>query len=166
MDELVHRARLAESHLDLRRMHVDVHAGRIELEEQHIGRMAAAVQDVGVGLAHRVGEQLVAHEAAVDEEVLRVAAGARVGGQGGEAGQAQHPALGRHCARMLQEVVAHQRGDPRAGGAGGRRWMTRPLWASCRPMSGRASATRRNMSSQCAYSVPSVLRNLRRAGVL
>jgi hypothetical protein len=52
----------------------------IELEKQHVGRVAVAVQDVGVGLAHGMGEQLVAHEAAIDEEVLGIAAGARVGG--------------------------------------------------------------------------------------
>jgi hypothetical protein len=48
---------------------------RVEFEEQDVGRVALAVQDVGVGLAHRVGEQLVAHEAAIDEEVLLVAPG-------------------------------------------------------------------------------------------
>lgn len=76
IDELVHRARFAEADLDLRRVHVDVDPRRVELKEQHVGRMAAAVQDVGVGFAHRVGEQLVAHEATIDEEILRVAAGA------------------------------------------------------------------------------------------
>ena len=71
--------------------------------------MARAVQDVGVGFAHRVGEQLVAHEAAIDEEILRVAAGARIGGQRREAGQAQYPGVGLDLAGVLQEVVAHQR---------------------------------------------------------
>ena len=69
----------------------------------------------------------------------------------------------RACCRKSSPISAATRA---AGGEGGRRWITRPLWASCRPMSGRASATRRNMSSQWANSVDSVLRNFRRAGVL
>src|SRR3981081_1611867 len=32
--ELVDRARIAEAHLDLRRMDVDVHAARVDLEEE------------------------------------------------------------------------------------------------------------------------------------
>ena len=72
-DELVHGARVAEAHLGLGRMHVHVDAARVELEEQHVGRVALVVQHVRVGLADRVREQLVAHEAAVHEEVLGVA---------------------------------------------------------------------------------------------
>ena len=52
-------------------------SARIDLEEEHVGGLAIAVQHVGVGLAHRVRDDPVAHEAAVDEEVLRVARGAR-----------------------------------------------------------------------------------------
>jgi hypothetical protein len=47
------------------------------------------------------------------------------------------------------------------------RWLlTRALWRSVKVTSGRASATRANASAQCANSVASLLRNLRRAGVL
>ena len=74
IDELVHCARLAEAHLDLGRMHIDVDPGRIQFEKQHVGGMAAAVQDVCVGLADRVGQQFVTDVAAVHEEVLGVPA--------------------------------------------------------------------------------------------
>ncbi len=39
------------------------------------------VQDVLVGLAQRVAGDLVAHEAAIHEKILRLAVGARIGGQ-------------------------------------------------------------------------------------
>ena len=81
-------------------------AGRIELEEQHVGRVARAVQHVGVGLAGGVGEQLVADETAIDEEELLVARRLRIGGQGGVAGQQERP--GRRFHR------AHARGEVRA----------------------------------------------------
>ena len=47
------------------------------------------------------------------------------------------------------------------------RWLlTRALCRSVNVTSGRASATRAKASAQCANSVASLLRNLRRAGVL
>ena len=107
-DELVHRLAFAKAHLGLGRMHVDVHAMRIELEEQHVGRMALLVQDVRIGLAHGVRQYLVAHEAAVDEEILGVAAGARVGGQGGVAAEAQAAGGGLDGARLGGEFLAEE----------------------------------------------------------
>jgi hypothetical protein len=50
------------------------------------------VQLVVVGAAHRVREQPVAHEAAVDEEVLQVGAAARRFRAADAAGQASGPA--------------------------------------------------------------------------
>jgi len=83
--ELVHGARVAEANLDLCRMDVDVDAARVDLEEKHVRGMAFAMQDVAVGLAQRMREQLVAHEATVHVDELRVARGARVRGRPGEA---------------------------------------------------------------------------------
>ena len=81
VDELVDRTRLAKAHLDLGWVHIHIDARRVELKKKDIRRMAAAVQDVGIGFAHCMGEQLVTHETAIDEEELRVAARPRVGGQ-------------------------------------------------------------------------------------
>ena len=46
----MHAARFAETHFDLGRVNIDVDSRGVEFEEQHIGRMAVAVQDIGVGL--------------------------------------------------------------------------------------------------------------------
>ncbi|MNM52975.1 hypothetical protein D3C81_640660 [compost metagenome] len=72
IDELVHRARLAEAHFDLGRVHVDVDHLRRQVQAQHVRREAVAMQDVLIGAAHGVVEQLVAHKPAVDEEILLV----------------------------------------------------------------------------------------------
>ena len=72
-NELVHRPAFAETHLDLGRMHVDVDQPRLDRQPQRVGRLAVAMQHVSIRLAQRVGQHAVAHEAAVDEEVLRVA---------------------------------------------------------------------------------------------
>jgi len=54
------------SDLDLRRMDVDVHPARVDLEEKHVRGMAFSVQDVAIRLrAARARGKLVAHEPAV-----------------------------------------------------------------------------------------------------
>jgi hypothetical protein len=105
-DELVDAARIAKAHFGLGRVHIHVDAGRVEFEEQHIGRVARAVQDVGPGLARGVGQQLVAHEAAIDEEILFVASGTRIGGQCGEAGEPQGSGRGIERPRLRKEFLA------------------------------------------------------------
>ena len=71
---LVHLAAVAKAHLDLGRVHVDVDPRRVDLDVQRVDRLALAVQHVLVGAARRVGEHLVAHEAAVDIGELLVGA--------------------------------------------------------------------------------------------
>src|SRR5882672_11195604 len=68
--ELVNAARVPKAHFGLRRMHVDVDAARIDLEEQQVTGLALAVQHLRVGFARGVRQHPVAHAAAVDEEVL------------------------------------------------------------------------------------------------
>ncbi len=87
--ELVDALAFAEAHFALGRVHVHIHLLRRHFEEQHESGVALVVQDVLIGLAHGVHQHLVAHEAAVDEEILLVAGGARIGGQGGDAVQVQ-----------------------------------------------------------------------------
>ncbi len=69
-------------------MDIDVDQRRVEGQCQHIGGMALAVQHVGIGLAHRVHQQAVAHEAAVDVEILAIGAGPARGGQAEQSMQA------------------------------------------------------------------------------
>src|SRR5882672_887147 len=70
--ELVNAARVPKAHFGLRRMHVDVDAARIDLEEQQVTGLALAVQHLRVGFARGVRQHPVAHAAAVYEEVLRL----------------------------------------------------------------------------------------------
>jgi hypothetical protein len=53
-------------------VHIDVDQRRVDVEEQADGRLAAAVQHVAIGFAQGVADDLVAHETAVDEDVLAV----------------------------------------------------------------------------------------------
>jgi hypothetical protein len=85
-DELVHGARVAEADFGLGRVHIDVDQRRVDVDEQADGGLAAAVQHVAVGFAQGVGDHLVAHEAAVDEDVLAVLGFGGAGRVDGEAG--------------------------------------------------------------------------------
>ena len=90
-------------------MDVDVDGARIEREEQHIGRLALAMQELGIGLAHRVRNHAVAHVASVDEQVLRI--GARPGGvrRAREAGERHAPGAGLHSDARFGEFASEQR---------------------------------------------------------
>ena len=161
------RARIAEAHLDLGRMHVDVDAARIDLEEQQVRGLPLAVQQVAVGFAHRVRQHAVAHEAAVDEQVLRV--GAR---RAPACGVPARPYRRRLPACASTGKLASRNSRPSSAaarspsGCARRCAETRPLCFRVKATSGRASAMRRNISSQWPNSVCSVRMNFLRAGVL
>ncbi|MNZ95691.1 hypothetical protein D3C78_1148560 [compost metagenome] len=104
IEEVVHHATVAETHLVLGRVHVDIDHRRIDLEEQHEGRVTAVVQHVAIGLAHRVGDQLVAHHAAVHVEILQVRLAAREGRQADPAPQMQAVALDLDGQRLFEEA--------------------------------------------------------------
>src|SRR5574343_44490 len=88
-DELVHGARVAEADFGLGRVHIDVDQRRVDVDEQADGRLTAAVQHVAIGFAQGVADDLVAHEAAVDEDVLAVLGIGGTGRVDGEAGNRQ-----------------------------------------------------------------------------
>src|SRR5579872_2762155 len=97
-------------------MDVDVDLARIERDEEGDDRMAVALEEIGIGGAHRAEEELVAHRPAVDEEELAEAVGAAVRWQPGEtlerntlAGRIDHE-------RIPSEIGADHGGD--AGEAG------------------------------------------------
>jgi hypothetical protein len=129
IDELVHGASIAKTYLNLGRVHVDVHAERIDFQEQHEGRVALVVQDVLVSLAQRVGNQLVAHEAAVDEEVLSIAAAARESGRTRQPPQAQARRLLVEHDGARGEFFAEQCGDARLKSLPPSRFAQVPLHA-------------------------------------
>lgn len=68
--------------------------------------MPTIEQHVTVGLTHSVGDQLVAHCAAIDEEVLQVCLATREGRQPDPAPQAQAVALDVDRQRLLHEARA------------------------------------------------------------
>ena len=71
--EIVHQARLAKAHLRLGRMHVDIDLFGRHFQKQQDDRKRGRRNDVAISLDHRVNDQPVAHQAAVDEEIDRVA---------------------------------------------------------------------------------------------
>ena len=112
---LVHLARIAEPHFHLARVHVDIHAPRVDFQEQHVDRLARAVQHVFEGAAHAVRHAAVAHGAAVDIRVLLV--GARAGGIGPAhaAVHAQRPGAACQRQRVGHEGRAHHVSHARGG---------------------------------------------------
>src|SRR5690606_42016577 len=62
-----HQTRIAETHICLRRMDIDVHHCWIEREEQNCHRMAVTRQHIGIGAPDRAGDQLVANGARSEE---------------------------------------------------------------------------------------------------
>ncbi len=106
-------AAVAEAHLGLGRMHVDVDLARIERDEQRQQRMAVARQIVGIGRAHRADQQLVAHRPAVDEQILPERIGARQRRQAGKAGHAHAFALGVDGDGIGAEIGPEHVAEPR-----------------------------------------------------
>ncbi len=111
-DQPAHQAGVAEAHLGLRRMDIDVDQLGRHLEEQRHHGMAVARQEILIGAAHGALQQPVAHRAAVDEEILILRGAARIGRQGGEAGQRQALALRLDGQGIVAEFAAHDGGEP------------------------------------------------------
>ena len=92
-------------------MHVDVDALRRDSDAQHVGRLALTVQHVFIGRTHCVGDETVAHVAAVDVDILLVGSRACGFGQAGESTHAQRPGVQaeRHALRheLGTEHVEH-----------------------------------------------------------
>ncbi len=106
--ELVYPTRIAEAYFRLLRMHVHIHAPRIDREPQRIRRLPVVVQHVAIGLAQCMREHAIAHEASVDEDVLSAA----LRGIRGAHREAADPRVtGRHvhARRVRHEVVAQDR---------------------------------------------------------
>ena len=122
-DQRAHQAGIAEAHLGLGRMHVDVDLARIERDEQREQRMAVARQIIGIGAAHRAEQKLVAHRPAVDEEILAERIGAGQRRQRGKAFDRNALALGGDLDGIGAEIGAEHVAEPREppGGAGQRR---------------------------------------------
>ena len=107
-DGLVHFTAVAKAHFDLGGVHIHIHPGRVHLDVQRIDRLFLAVQHVFVSTFGRMGEDFVAHKAAVDVAVLLVGAAARRIGQPGAAvdGDAAGSRGALHGDGVGDEVIA------------------------------------------------------------
>ena len=163
-------AGVAEAHLGLGRMHVHVDLARRQRHEQRHDRMAVARQVIGIGAADGADQQLVAHRAAVDEQILPERIGAAVRRQPGIAFDHGAVALGAHFDGIGAEVApstsASRASRPAApGSAAGQVTGARSSLASVKATSGRLMASRRTTSRTASASLRSLLRNFSRAGV-
>src|SRR5215467_10204872 len=93
-------------------MHVDVDLARIERDEQRYEGMAVARQVIGIGGAHHADQELVAHWAAVDEEILAERIGARERGQRGEALDRKARVAASHLDRVGAELAPENISEP------------------------------------------------------
>ncbi len=103
--------RFTKTYLDLGRVDVDVDTGRIQCQEQGIGRMPVMMENITVGLPQGMLRGLVTDKAAIDVEVLCVAAGLRVGRAGHETLQGQTTCVCHDVQGRFDEVLAQQGGD-------------------------------------------------------
>ena len=108
----MHHAPVTEAHLVFGRVHVDVDHRRVNLKEQHKGRVSPVEQHIAISLAHRVGHQLVAYRPAVHKEILQVGLAAGERRQPDPAPQPQAIALDLNRQRLFQEPAATHRCHP------------------------------------------------------
>ncbi len=91
----MHKARLPEAHLRLRRMHVHIDFCRGHFKKQQHDRKGSRRQNVAIRLRQRMQDQAVAHLASVDEDVDRSTIQLLQLGLGDEAAHAQKARLRR-----------------------------------------------------------------------
>ena len=105
-EEVMHAPFVAEAHLLLARMHVDIDEFGVEVEMQREDGVATVEHHVAIRLPHGVAGQSIPHRAAVDEEELAVGAAVGMRGQADAAPQpeARHFLVDGHG--MLGETVA------------------------------------------------------------
>ncbi len=108
-DQSAHQAGIAEAHLGLGGMDVDVDRLARSFEEQRHHRMPVAREQILIGAAHRADQEFVAHRPTVDEEILIARGRAVEGRQADEAGEREPFARGRDRKRVVGEVAAHDR---------------------------------------------------------
>ena len=102
-------AGVAEPHLGLGRMDVDVDLVRPARRETARPSGGGRAPAHPVGAAHRADQQFVAHRPAVDDEVLVARQGAVQGRQADQPGEPKTAALGVDRHRILGEFAAQQR---------------------------------------------------------
>ncbi len=95
-------------------MHVHIDFARIEFDEQRSHRMTAGMQKVGVAAAQRAEQHLVAHRAAVHEEILGERVAARESRQADQAFEPHAFAFRLHRHHVGARLAAHDIRQPRS----------------------------------------------------
>ncbi len=109
----MNRATVPKPHLVFCRVHVDIHACRVQLEKQNKGWVPAVKQDIAIGLTDCMGYQLVADHPAIHKEVLQVCLTARKGRLGDPAPKTQSARLALDGHGVLGEFgTADRRHSP------------------------------------------------------
>ncbi len=108
--EATHEGGIAEAHIRLGRMDVDVDEARIDLDHEGKDRMPVGMHHVGIGAAHGPQQELVADRPPVDHEVDRRRRAAMEGRQPGEPEQPDALALDADRHGVVGEVGPE---DPR-----------------------------------------------------
>ena len=111
-DERAHEGRIAEAHLGLRRVHVNVDLVRRQRNEQRKQRVTPARHEVAVSCAHGADQQFVLHRAAVDEEILLAGIGAVQSRQPGKARDTHPSRVAGDRKRVVHELAAHDATEP------------------------------------------------------
>ncbi len=111
-DQPAHQCSVAEAHLGLGRVDVDVDQLGRQLEKQRHHGMAVAGEKILIGAAHRALQQAVAHRPAIDEEELPGGGRAMEGRQADIAGEANALARRVDRQRVVGKVAAEDGGQP------------------------------------------------------
>ena len=123
-DEAAHEAAVAEAHLGLGGMDVDVDRLRIAGDEQRRDRVPAGGQKIEIGGAQGARQRLVAHRPAIDEEILGKRVRPREGRQADPPGKphalAARIELERICGEFAAERLAQALGQARFARPAGR----------------------------------------------
>ena len=98
-------------------MYVDVDSGRVHLEEDEVGHLFALGNEVVEGFHHSIVEARMAHEATVDEEILRSSLLACRIGLAHEAAYLHQRRLYLHRQELFAELLAEDVHDALQGTA-------------------------------------------------
>ena len=111
-DQTPDHTRLAEAHLGLRRMDIDVDDRGRDFQEQRHQRVAVAGQEIRIGPAQRSEEQAILHRPVIDEEVLHLRIAAVERRQAGISRKTESLALGIDRQRICGELLPHDAAEP------------------------------------------------------
>src|SRR5690625_6800266 len=109
--KVMHQPAIPKAHLVLLRVHIDINAAGIKLEQQHKRRMTPAVEHVPVGLANGMSHQPVFYQPPADKEKLQISLAAGTPRARNPPAQAQAGMGVVHFNGLLHECIAADRSE-------------------------------------------------------